>query len=569
MINPLRTLTEVCLMFAARSTVAIFLSVLLSSICFRVPAQSRPADVPPRFVSAAEGEAIVQAAWELRRGLNPKPDCSHFVQAVYARAGFFYDYASSREIFAGVSGFRRVRKAQPGDLVVWQGHMGIVIDPREHSFYSSVLSGFAIENYQSNYWSTRGSPRFYRFVVNVWPDAPWPDPSNLAQVGLASNEVLLRVIQPSPASGKSPALMATARPRASGLQPARVEAEAKAKANVSRQIKTQASALTNANAQTRANAQTKASAPSPITAEPSVQIQAPASAQMKPEASGQLKVEAKANVSRQFKTQAPAQTKASAPSPISAEPSVQIRAPASAQMKPEASGQLKVEAKANVSPQIKAQASAQAKPSAPSPITAAGSVQIQAPASAQMKPEASGQMKAEASGQMKVDATHNATKNAEIHDEVLVTSRPIPSRSEVLDAINRSADYNGERLLQNGRLDSQPSVGVVDSFTIVSLDFQGNVGLVDLEIKEIAAFRYGTARPYRLTALKRVILSRQEKGWILLDPQNLVYLNRRVAAKTLSHQLASMPQGPAGQQQVRIATKILHELMSADAGGSD
>jgi hypothetical protein len=332
--------------------------------------------------------------------------------------------------------------------------MGIVIDPREHSFYSSVLSGFAIENYESNYWLRKnGNPRFYRFVVNVWPNAPWPVPSNLAQVGLASNEVLLRVIQPSPASGKSPALMATARPRASGLQSARIEAEAKAKANVSPQIKTQASALT--------------------------------------------------------------------------------------------------------------------KPSAPSPISAESSVQVQAPASAQMKPEASGKMKAEAPGQMKVDATHIATKNAEIHDEVLVTSRPIPSRSEVLDAINRSADNNGERLLQNGRLDSQPLVGVVDSFTIVSLDLQGDVGLADLQIKEIAAFRYGTARPYRLTAIKRVILSRQKQGWILLDPQNLVYLNRRLAARALSHQLASMPQGPAGQQQVRRATKILHELISADAGGSD
>src|SRR5262249_17327561 len=202
--------------------VAIFLSVLLSSICFRAPAQSRPADVPPRLVSAAEGETIVEAAWELRRGLNPKPDCSHFVQAVYARAGFFYDYASSREIFAGVTGFRRVRKAQAGDLVVWQGHMGIVIDPREHSFYSSVLSGFAIENYQSNYWLRKnGNPRFYRFVVNFWPNAPSPVPSNLAQVGLGSDQVLSRLPQPSPASGKSPALMATARPRTSSLQPAR------------------------------------------------------------------------------------------------------------------------------------------------------------------------------------------------------------------------------------------------------------------------------------------------------------------------------------------------------------
>src|SRR5215469_11898986 len=460
MINPLRTLTEVCLMFAARSRVVIFLSVLFSFICLGVSAQSRlgvsaqsrAAHAPPRLVSAAEGETIVETAWELRRGLNPKPDCSHFVHAVYARAGFFYDYAASREILAGVSGFRRVRKPQAGDLVVWPGHMGIVIDPREHSFYSSVLSGFAIENYESNYWLRKnGNPRFYRFVVNVWPNAPWPVPSNLAQVGLASDKALSGIIQPSPASGKSAAALmtATARPRASSLQSAGIEAEAKPKANVSPQIKTQASALT--------------------------------------------------------------------------------------------------------------------KPSAPSPISAEASAQNQAPASAQMKPEASGQLKAEASGQMKLEAT----KNPEIHDEVLVSSRPIPSRREVLDAINRSADNNGERLLQNGKLDSQPSVGVVDSFTIVSLDLQGNVGLADLEIKEMAAFRYGTVRPYRLTILKRVILSRQEKGWILLDPQNLVYLNRRLAARALSHQLATMPKWPARQQEVRTATKILHELMSADAGGSD
>jgi hypothetical protein len=182
-----------------------------------------------------------------------------------------------------------------------------------------------------------------------------------------------------------------------------------------------------------------------------------------------------------------------------------------------------------------------------------------------MKPEASGKMKAEASGQMKLEAG----KSAEIHEEVLVSSRPIPSRREVLDAINRSADNNGERLLQNQLLDSQPSVGVVDSFGIVALDFQDNVGLADLEIKELAAFRYGTARPYRLTALRRVILSRQQQGWILLDPQNLVYLNRRLAARALSHQLASMPQSPAGRQEVRTAAKILHQLQSVNAGGSD
>jgi hypothetical protein len=118
------------------------------------------------LVSAEEGEAIVQAAWELRRSLHPKPDCSHFAHDAYAQAGFDYEYAQSRVIFDGVTSFQRVQKPQPGDLVVWQGHVGIVVDAVGHTFYSSVLAGFAIEDYRSNYWTHRGRPRFYRYLVN-------------------------------------------------------------------------------------------------------------------------------------------------------------------------------------------------------------------------------------------------------------------------------------------------------------------------------------------------------------------------------------------------------------------
>jgi NlpC/P60 family len=119
-----------------------------------------------RLASMEEGEAIVEAAWELRRGLGSKPDCSHFVNAIYARVGLDYDYASSSQIFDGIDAFVRVETPQPGDLVVWQGHIGIVVDPDEHSFYSSVLSGFAIEDYQSRYWTSRGQPRFYRYLMD-------------------------------------------------------------------------------------------------------------------------------------------------------------------------------------------------------------------------------------------------------------------------------------------------------------------------------------------------------------------------------------------------------------------
>jgi hypothetical protein len=145
------------------------LVVSILATCLSVPVAGRAAqeDGRLRLASLDEGEAIVQAAWELRKGLGGKPDCSHFVKAVYAKAGFDYEYANSNELFDGVDSFQRVQTPQAGDLVVWQGHIGIVIDPVEHSFYSSVLSGFAIEDYRSTYWLTRGRPRFYRYLVDT------------------------------------------------------------------------------------------------------------------------------------------------------------------------------------------------------------------------------------------------------------------------------------------------------------------------------------------------------------------------------------------------------------------
>src|SRR5499427_8549606 len=182
---------EVGVMFGARS---IILLLCLTSICVPPPAQAASRAAGVRLASAQEGEAIVQAAWELRHGLFPKPDCSHFVHAVYTQAGFLYEYAASRAIFAGIDGFRRVSKPQSGDVIVWQGHIGIVIDPKEHSFYSSVTAGFAIQSYQSRYWIGRGIPRFYRFVVNAVPDPP-PLRANFSLRRSTSGQVLSRLTQ--------------------------------------------------------------------------------------------------------------------------------------------------------------------------------------------------------------------------------------------------------------------------------------------------------------------------------------------------------------------------------------
>ena len=387
-------------MFGARS---ILLSLCLTSICVPPPAQAASRAAGVRLASAQEGEAIVQAAWELRHGLFPKPDCSHFVHAVYTQAGFEYEYAASRAIFAGIDVFRRVSKPQSGDVIVWQGHIGIVIDPKEHSFYSAVTAGFAIQSYQSRYWIGRGIPRFYRFVVN---DETIPPPmlanlrrstsgqvlSRLAQTSLAQPPMLMQVDQILVQSDSS---------EGSGLESARV-----------RTIQTQEQ--------------------HPVIKDRPAQIQ----------------------------------------------------------------------------------------------------------------------------------AREVATNNALMSDEVLVTTRPAPAKKEVLAAVRRSVDANGERLLQGGSLDSQPSVGVIDDFKIVAIELQGNSGFADLEVKQVGAFEYGKAIPKRTTVTRQVILSRQEQahGWVVVMPQDLICLDRYLAVRALTEHLETLPPTPANGPELKASRKLLNEL---------
>ena len=91
-------------------------------------------------------------------------DCSHLVHAIYRKAGFPYNYATSKELYTGVEGFQRVADPQPGDLIVWRGHMGIVVRPSRHVFFSFMSRGPGIDDYESKYWRHRGHARFYRYV---------------------------------------------------------------------------------------------------------------------------------------------------------------------------------------------------------------------------------------------------------------------------------------------------------------------------------------------------------------------------------------------------------------------
>src|ERR1700687_3054938 len=118
-----------------------------------------------RLLTAEEGRAILDAARDQDQPARGAQDCSHLVHQTYLSAGFEYPYASSFELYAGNEKFERVKNSQPGDLIVWPGHAGIVVDPLQHSFYSLVSTGLEAQDYEGSYCKSRGRPRFYRYKV--------------------------------------------------------------------------------------------------------------------------------------------------------------------------------------------------------------------------------------------------------------------------------------------------------------------------------------------------------------------------------------------------------------------
>jgi len=124
-----------------------------------------PQDKPSatRLVTVEEGRSIADAALEQQQPARGTQDCSHLIHEIYGSAGFEYPYASSFELFAGNENFARVRYPHAGDLIVWPGHVGIVVDPLQHSFSSLVSTGFDVQDYEGAYWKSRGRPRFYRY----------------------------------------------------------------------------------------------------------------------------------------------------------------------------------------------------------------------------------------------------------------------------------------------------------------------------------------------------------------------------------------------------------------------
>jgi cell wall-associated NlpC family hydrolase len=117
-----------------------------------------------RLLTPDDGLAVISAALDTQRRFGSNRDCSHLVHAIYQRAGFPYIYASADDLYDGVDGFHRVFHPQTGDLIVWHGHVGIVVRPSRHVFFSFLSAGPGTDNYRSSYWIGRGEARFYRYV---------------------------------------------------------------------------------------------------------------------------------------------------------------------------------------------------------------------------------------------------------------------------------------------------------------------------------------------------------------------------------------------------------------------
>ena len=54
-----------------------------------------------RTLTPDDGLAVIAAALDSRIHLDPEPDCSHLVHAIYRRAGFPYSYAPSSDLYVG------------------------------------------------------------------------------------------------------------------------------------------------------------------------------------------------------------------------------------------------------------------------------------------------------------------------------------------------------------------------------------------------------------------------------------------------------------------------------------
>ena len=162
--HPTETRYKRMMQFHAKVAGLSFFLLCLLVVPATLAQESQYKTAVPRPLTRHEGLAIVHAA--LHYGPHAA-DCSHLVHSLFERAGFPYDYAPSSDLYAGIEEFRRVTNPQPGDLAVWRGHAGIVVNPAKRSFFSMLSSGPGVDSWNSPYWTQWGRPHFFRYLKHV------------------------------------------------------------------------------------------------------------------------------------------------------------------------------------------------------------------------------------------------------------------------------------------------------------------------------------------------------------------------------------------------------------------
>ena len=150
-----------------RKRTKIFCLVIALALPLTCIGQPRPAVPSPEQAWLADD--LISVGMQIERTAL---DCSHFVNSVFDKVGVSYKYEPSRVLYRGAPGFKRVSTPAEGDLIVWPGHVGIVVDPQEKTFLSKLNHGVKVSSYTSRYWRRRGCPRFFRYSAPI-PDVTW------------------------------------------------------------------------------------------------------------------------------------------------------------------------------------------------------------------------------------------------------------------------------------------------------------------------------------------------------------------------------------------------------------
>jgi cell wall-associated NlpC family hydrolase len=100
--------------------------------------------------------AIVRYAEAFIGTSHDELDCSHFVWRVFKRFVPRLPYLST-DAFLGSQFFEPLSDPpRPPDLVLWEGHVAILVNPEAGSFIGSQSStGVAIATFQNPYWHER------------------------------------------------------------------------------------------------------------------------------------------------------------------------------------------------------------------------------------------------------------------------------------------------------------------------------------------------------------------------------------------------------------------------------